>query len=219
MRKPSIALILVCALFSSLFLLSGEAQAIPSNATAVREQLTANLSSTTASKLKEAVKGVIKSCPIIESKIQAKVTTFDNSKLKHLTVYANLTDRLSKVADRLTARGADVSVLRADLVVLNQKVAKFNTDYATYIAIFKASQESVCGASEGAFKLKLKEAKTALQLVHKDAADIRAFVNTTIKSDINKLKTTYKATTTAVTSTATKVKASVEPLVPELPSL
>lgn len=177
-----------------------------------------------------AAKGAIKGCAVIGSKIQAKVTSFDNTKLKHLSVYANLKDRLSKLADRLTARGADVSALRADLLALDQKIAKFSADYAAYMSRFKVGQDAVCGKPEATFKIKLKEAKTALQLVHKDAADIRAFVNTTIKSDINKIRAGFKAnatttaTTTAVAATTTPAKpapakAKVKPIAPALPSL
>jgi len=173
-----------------------------------------------ATSIKHAIKGAIKNCPVIESKIQAKVTTFDNSKLKHLSVYANLKDRLAKAADRLAVRGADVSVLRADLLVLDQKIAKFTTDYAAYMEIFKIGQDAVCGQPEKTFKARIKEAKTALQLVHKDAADIRSFVGTTIKNDLKSIKDYLSGTNASTTSTTTSARTNpAKPIVPTLPAL
>lgn len=193
------------------------ASAASSNAPAV-----ANARSATSTK--NAIKGAIKNCAIIESKIQAKVTAFDNSKLKHLSVYANLKDRLTKAADRLAVRGADVSALRADLLVLDQKVAKFTTDYAAYMAIFKIGQDAVCGQPEKTFKARIKEAKTALQLVHKDAADIRSFVGTTIKNDLKSIKDYLSGGNASTTSTTTPARTNPtkplpKPIVPTLPSL
>lgn len=170
-----------------------------------------------------AVKGAIARCPIIESKIQVKVTAFDNTKMKHLNVYGNLKDRLTTVADRLTARGVDVTALRADLAVLDQKIAKFSTDYAAYITKLKASQESVCGKSSAEFKAKLKETKTALQLMHLDTLDIRTYVATVIKAEINKIRISLKAPATTTSSTINTIKPSstapVKPLAPSLPVL
>jgi len=182
--------------------------------------------STSAAKPLKAVKGAIARCPIIESKIQVKVTAFDNAKIKHLAVYDNLKTRLATLADRLTARSVDVSALRADLVILDGKIAKFNADYAAYVAKLKASQEGVCGKSEAQFKALLKETKVALAQVHKDAADIRAYVQTTIKAEIVRIRTSLKTPATTTTSTLSSKKATsteqvkkVKPLVPPLPKL
>lgn len=175
----------------------------------------------------KAVKGALARCPIVESKIQVKVTSFDNMKMKHLTVYANLKERIAKVADRLTARGVDVAALRASLAVLDQKIAKFNADYASYIAKLRGIQESACGKSQGEFMAKLKEVKVALQWVHRDAADIRNYVNTVIKAEINSIRNALKGPSTTTTSTAdgadrtttTDKSVKIKPLVPALPQV
>ncbi|MFA6525962.1 MAG: hypothetical protein WCT26_00925 [Candidatus Buchananbacteria bacterium] len=230
MRKKLLLFALVCLLVAPLSVAA---------ATATSTKAKVKEATSTAAKveaIKKAVKGAIARCPIIESKIQVKIADFDNSKIKHLTVYNNLKDRISKIADRLTARGVDVTALRATLVVLDQKIAKFNADYAIYVAKLKASQEGVCGKSEAQFKALLKETKVALVQVHKDAADIRDYVATTIKAEINKirisLKTPATSTTSTIVSTSTSLKLKststvekkddskkVKPIVPLLPKL
>lgn len=165
------------------------------------------------------------------------MTDFDNVKLKHLTVYDNLSARLDKIADRLEASGADVAALRADLAVLDEKIVKFTADYAVYVEKLKASQEFVCGRASSQFKTQLKETKIALQQVHKDAADIRNYFVSTIRVEIMKLRDIIKpnATTTPARATSTKdirakatstkatssapVKPRVKPITPALPDL
>lgn len=156
--------------------------------------------------IQTAIKNVIARCPIIESKIQVKATNFDNNKVKHLEIYARLKNQLTNIASKLEAKGVDVSVLKADLVILDQKIKKFSEDYAIYIKKLKASQEFVCGKSEGDFRTALKDAKVALAQVHKDTLDIRSYFAQTIKPEINRIKQLIngkKASTTDEQTTST----------------
>ncbi|MFA5124299.1 MAG: hypothetical protein WC473_00525 [Patescibacteria group bacterium] len=143
--------------------------------------------------VKKVAAGAIARCPVIESKIQIKVSNFDNSKVRHMQAYQTLKDKLSAMSDRLVARGIDVTALKADLAVLDTKIKKFSDDYATYVSLLKQGQESVCGKSAGQFKLELKEAQTALKTVNADALDIRAYYNTTIKAEIARVRAIIKA--------------------------
>lgn len=228
MRKKLLLFALACLLVAPLSVAAA-------TATSTKPKVNVKVATSTPAKteaIKKAVKGAIARCQIIESKVQLKVTGFDNSKIKHLAVYSNLKDRISKIADRLTARGVDVTALRATLAVLDQKIAKFNADYAIYVVKLKASQVGVCGKSEAQFKALLKETKVALAQVHKDAADIRVYVVTTIKAEINKIRISLKTPATSTTSTINSLKSKstttaekydvvkkVKPIVPLLPKL
>ncbi len=174
-----------------------------------------------------AVKGAIKRCPIIGSKIQAKITDFDNSKIRNLGVYTSLKIRLATVADQLGAQGLDVKALNADLAVLDQKIAKFSNDYATYIAKLKTSQQFTCGKSEVLFKKQLKDSKSSLQIVNKDAVDVRTYVSSTIRGELNRINvslagpaisTLISSTTVQTTSPALK-PVKIKPIVPLLPKV
>ncbi|MFA6228006.1 MAG: hypothetical protein WC668_02355 [Patescibacteria group bacterium] len=143
--------------------------------------------------VKKVAAGAIARCPVIESKIQIKVSGFDNSKVRHMQAYQTLKDKLSAMSDRLVTRGVDVTALKAALAVLDTKIKKFSDDYAAYVALLKQGQESVCGQSAGQFKAKLKEAQTALKTVNADVLDIRAYYNTAIKAEIAKIRIAIKA--------------------------
>jgi hypothetical protein len=162
-------------------------------------RLSNKLASTSA-----AIKGALARCPVVESKIQVKSTNFDNSKVKHLEAYAKVKDRLVVIVDKLAAKGVDVTSLRATLVIYDQKIQKFSDDYAIYIGKLKESQVYVCGKSEGQFRTKLKEAKTALAQVHKDAVDIRTYYAQTIKPEINKIRATIRGDKSTSTPTTTE---------------
>ncbi|MFA6594071.1 MAG: hypothetical protein WCT16_02325 [Candidatus Buchananbacteria bacterium] len=178
-----------------------------------KPQAVAAQATATVNLIKKVAAGAIARCPVIESKIQIKVSNFDNSKVRHMQAYQALKDKLSGMADRLAARGIDVTALKADLAVLDVKIKKFNDDYATYIALLKQSQESVCGKSAGQFKTQLKEAQTALKTVNADALDIRTYYNTTIKAEIAKIRAAIKA---AAAGTATSSPAAPQSAMPNL---
>lgn len=213
MRKKLIVFLLVAASVAPL-------------AAAAKTTTPKTISNAVVSSTPGQAKNAIKRCAVITSKIQTKLSSFDNSKIKHLGVYADLKAQLSTTADKLAARGADVAVLRAYLVTLDEKIAKFNADYASYAAKLKDSQEYVCGKSEGEFLAKLKESRTALQWVFRDAVDIRTFVLTKIKVELNRIRQELKlaaASSTPETVTSTKATSTkpvkVKPLVPALPKL
>lgn len=157
------------------------------------------------------VKGVLARCAIVESKMQVKSTNFDNNKVKHLDVYSQVKSRLVVITDNLATQGLDVAPLRADLAIYDQKIKKFSDDYATYIGILKDSQAYACGKSEVQFRARFKEAKTALAQVHQDAVAVQIYYAQTLKPEVNRLKAVLrgdKATSTAVTSTATTTEPS-----------
>lgn len=148
----------------------------------------AGVTTTLRNAVQTAVAGAIARCLTIESRIQVKVGNFDNNKLRHMEAYANMKERLVKVDARLAEKGLDTSKLKSYLEVLDGKVKKFASDYGTYINKLKESQTSVCGQSEGKFLVKIKEARAAMKLVHKDALDIRAYYVNTIKPELQNLK-------------------------------
>lgn len=148
----------------------------------------AGVSTTLRNAAQTAVAGAIARCPTIESRIQVKVGNFDNNKIRHMEAYANMKERLAKVDVKLTEKGLDTSKLKSELVVLDEKIKKFATDYSTYITKLKESQTSVCGQSEGKFLAKMKEARAGMKVVHQDALDIRAYYVNTIKPELQNLK-------------------------------
>jgi len=166
--------------------------------------------------VQKAVAGAIARCPMIESRLQMKVVNFDNNKLRHMESFVNMQSRLAKLSEKLASKGADVSVLQADLSVLGQKIDKFSTDYSAYITKLKGTQTATCGKIATKFKTDLKGAKAAMQLVHQDILDIRAYFVSTIKPDLQAIRVQLsgaKATTTAET-----VNSSTEAETPENPA-
>jgi hypothetical protein len=162
------------------------------------------------------VKGAIARCPIIESKIQIKIGSFDNNKIKHVAVYNNLKNQLTQIIDRLVTKGIDVTDLKLTLQALDAKIKKFNDDYAVYVSKLKESQVFVCGKAQGQFVVKLKETKTALQQVQKDVVDIRSYYVSAVKPEIMRIKAALKTKATS-TPEVTTSSDTIVPATSELP--
>lgn len=167
-------------------------------------------------RVNEAVKGVIARCAVVESKIQSKTSVFDNSKVRHLEIYANIKNRLTSIMEKLSARGIDVTSLKASLTVFDQKIKKFSDDYAIYINKLKDSQVYVCGKAEGDFKNKLKEAKAALAQVHRDAVEIRTYYAKTLKPELNRLRNQLRPKSATTTPETSELETPTEPVSDDL---
>jgi hypothetical protein len=162
------------------------------------------ITTTTSTVPRVVAKGATPRCAIVESKVQAKMVGFDNLKVKHMSVYTNLKSRLVALGEKLIARGIDISVLQADLQVLDTKIKKFGDDYAAYVNLLKTGQDYVCGRSRAQFLTQWQKVKAALAQVHGDAADIRAYYASTIKPELLKLKALLepKATSTPLVASS-----------------
>lgn len=127
-------------------------------------------------------------CAKIQEKVQERSGNLDSIKEKHMSVYQNMTDRISKFIERLSGQGYDVSKIQADLVVLKEKIQKFSDDFSAQATKLGETKDLACGHSDGEFKGKLVEARKMMKTVHADAMDIRTYVRTVVRVDIQALR-------------------------------
>jgi hypothetical protein len=127
-------------------------------------------------------------CKNIETRIETRINRYDNNQNRDVTVYANLKSRLDKLVERLKLRSLDTSKLETDLKTLDEKIAKAQTDYETFINGLKETQNLACGESQGQFSGKLGEARKVILTVRQDRIDIRNFLRNTIRPDIQALR-------------------------------
>jgi hypothetical protein len=127
-------------------------------------------------------------CARIQERVDSKIALFEEKKKSHAAVYENIKKRISAVIEKASAKGYDTAELKSDLTVLEEKIATFTNDYASYLSKIKGSKNFTCGHSEGDFKGELVEARALLKTVHTDAQDIRNYVKNTIKPAIKALK-------------------------------
>lgn len=105
-------------------------------------------------------------------------------------VYENLADRLTKLSEKLQERNVDTTEFDAEIAQLQEKIATFQTDLAAYkqaVADLKDMGADCATDAEG-FKASLETARSALQKVKVDAADIKTFVNDTIKPTLKEIR-------------------------------
>ncbi|MEK7653174.1 MAG: hypothetical protein AAB358_01685 [Patescibacteria group bacterium] len=149
--------------------------------------LTANATSTRATSTSERQ---LRKCENFQEKFGLIIDRHDNNKEKYLNLFINLQNRLSRIVQRLEAQGIDVSDLKADLVVLNQKITKFQTDYAAYQAKIQEINNLSCSDTglNNPIKNDLKSSRTLLKNLQKDILDVRTYYQTVIRKDLQALK-------------------------------
>jgi chromosome segregation ATPase len=127
-------------------------------------------------------------CTNTSKMIDTRISRFDTNKKKHVENYTKMKTALQQLITKLKAKGFDTSKLETDLTTLGDKITKFGTDYAAYIAKLGETKNFTCGQSQGEFKTALDTARDSLKTVNQDAVDIRNFYQTTVRPDIEALK-------------------------------
>ena len=127
-------------------------------------------------------------CSAVQSLAEKKLNKFDDNKNKHFKIYIQLTTLLSDKIDKWDEEGLDTEQVKKDLAVIEEKMDKFNEDYASYKSKLKAITEINCDDTETDYKNAIKDAKDTLKLVRKDVVDIKTYYWTQMRADIVDLK-------------------------------
>ncbi|MEK7096592.1 MAG: hypothetical protein AAB881_01420 [Patescibacteria group bacterium] len=127
-------------------------------------------------------------CQRVEERVQNRAGVIETREKAHMVVYNNMTSRILKFIAKAKTDDLDTTKVEADLAELKVKIAKFQTDYTAYQTTMTTLRTGVCSRSEGNFKTDLTASKTALKLVHDDAAAIRAYWRETVKVDLLALR-------------------------------
>lgn len=109
------------------------------------------------------------------------------------TRYENLVTKLSELRDKLKAAEIDTTALDAQLLVLDTKIATFNTELAALQQARVDLQALDCTADPAAFKASLEAARAQREKVVKAAADIRVYSKDTIKPNLVALRKALQA--------------------------
>ncbi len=131
----------------------------------------------------KASQGVISS---VKGRVTGIITSRDNT-------YGELTERLTKLNDKLKSQGADTTQLQAQITVLTAKIETFHNDLDTYQLAVSDLSTMDCTADPAAFKASLESARKARDKVRADANDIRIYVKDTIKPTLQAVRKQLEA--------------------------
>lgn len=127
-------------------------------------------------------------CKNIETRVSTRIGRYENNQQMLQRVYSNMTTRIERLISKLDAAGADTAKLKTDFATLKTMIDKAYADNTTFINSLKTTQEFACGKSEGEFKTKIGEARTVLPIVKEDRIAIKNFFQTTIKDDLQAIR-------------------------------
>lgn len=131
----------------------------------------------------------------IQERISLVIARFNNNKDRHIAAYKATKEQVAAIVNALAAQGYDVSKLSQDLKTWDAMIVKFATDFANFINKLTATQQYIPFESQGQFKAALEVARAQLRVVRADDLDIRTFYQTTIRPDVQDLKSQKPATT------------------------
>lgn len=133
-----------------------------------------------------------KMCKALVSRIDKRLSHFGSLFEKHRNNYEAHRTNLVAISAKLEAKGISTTKLKADIVILETKIAKLATDRAAVETALLKTKEYSCGNSDGQFRAAVEAARVAQKLVRTDAEDISLFIRTTLKQDVVDLRAALK---------------------------
>ena len=126
-------------------------------------------------------------CARLENRIQQRLDQYASHKDKWSSRHQGIVKRLEDLADKMEARGCDVSTLRANLQTYQNLIEAFAAAFRDFHASLQGSQTYACGESEGQFVAQVQESQPKLALVKQRASELHTFVQTTLRTRLTEM--------------------------------
>jgi len=170
------------------------------NKTTERQARLETLKTTFKSKIDDATKKrVALKCKPAQALVGAADKVDKANIIPRQSSYKKIVEKVQKLIDRLKADGKDTAAIEAALTTLSQKIDAFNADVTAYQQTISDLKELDCTADPAAFQAALLEARTQRETARTAAIDIRTFINSTLKTALQAVKTSLKTTKTTDT--------------------
>lgn len=127
-------------------------------------------------------------CAALTAAINIRINRYNERKENQIALHQRIHDRLQELIKRLEEKGYDVTVIRADLVKLDEMIKKANDDFQVFMIKLEMTKQYNCGDAQGDFMAKLAEAKAALAVFRADLKEITTFIKETLKPHVRELR-------------------------------
>lgn len=131
-------------------------------------------------------------CDIVTKNIDTQISKYNQFKQRHVERYESTKTKVKAAVEKAKDSGANTSKLESDLVNLDSQIKNFASDYAKFISTLEQSKQYVCGDASAQFKDALQEARSKLIVVRQDTANIRNYVQTVVRPDIQEVRQQLK---------------------------
>jgi chromosome segregation ATPase len=159
---------------------------------------------------------VAERCVNIQNKIGERIAKVEENKKNFGINFDNMQARLTRLSERLAAKGIDVTKLNADIQALTEKITKLKADHETFVTGLKDAQvdaPAACGTSKGEFMGRILGSRKVSATVEQDRLDIKNFFEKTIKADIMAIRKQLEATKPAEVKPAPKTETTTSELI------
>ncbi len=154
-------------------------------------------------KEENSLKGKCRSVQVRLANIQRQIGTLQTVRFR---VYSNIQTHLEKLVEKLDARGADTTTLKANIEELHTMVDAFNTDVEEVKVAIDDMIAMDCEADPTGFKAALEEARASHVALKKQSTQIRTYIHETIKQTIKTIRESLEQTTETESETETETE-------------
>lgn len=156
------------------------------------EQLKARLETRKANlktKVDAAKQARIKTrCKASQGKLSSVSGRIKGLETSRTQVYKNMLERLTKLSEKLAAKGVDATQLTSQIAELGSLIDVFNAELAEYKETVADLAKMDCAADATAFQASLEAARTARTETADSAKAVKAYLKETIKPTLSELR-------------------------------
>jgi len=127
-------------------------------------------------------------CDKLTAAMENRINTFEKRKSDHVNAYENLKSRLNTLVSKLDSRGYEVADLKAEILILENKIDKLKGDYDTFLSKLNEIKSYACDHTNAEVQIKLTESRALLKTVHSDSDDVRNYFKTVVRPDIVQIR-------------------------------
>jgi DNA repair exonuclease SbcCD ATPase subunit len=142
-------------------------------------------------------------CKNAQGKLSAVSNRINGIETSRNEVHGALISRLSTLQSRLQSQGVDATKLQTDIDALKAKIETFKVDLATYKQAVSDLAAMDCQSDPAAFKASLETARSALAKLKQDGADIKSYLNDTVKVTLKEIRSQLEGVKTGNQNTST----------------
>lgn len=143
-------------------------------------------------------------CSVAQTVIKNLQTRVGTVQEKRATAYDNINKSLTELQTALKAKQVDTTKLDAQIKDLDAKLTSFKADMGVYKQSVEDSAAIDCAADPLALRASLQESRNQHEKLVTSVADIRTYINNTVKPTLAQIKTDLAAQAAASTTPTTE---------------
>lgn len=127
-------------------------------------------------------------CDAVTTRVDNVTNRYNENKLRYMNAFENVAKKVDDMIAQLKVNGYDTAKLEQDMVRVRSMIQNTNRYYASFQNGLENSKQFACGNGSGDYARELNQAREQLRLAKQEMLQLRQFIQTTVRADLNEIR-------------------------------